>query len=132
MLLGNCGLPQLVRVIYLIASVGVEIPKDILWTSKFGCSVMASAKSDSEAEAAGYLEAGMSNPLPAAGSGQCSSRGRLTALMLSSSETHQDFCCRTKLNGHAKKVTACKDTKARFEERFKTGKNRWFFTKLRF
>ncbi|KAG6744582.1 hypothetical protein POTOM_051218 [Populus tomentosa] len=24
-----------------------------------------------------------------------------------------------------KKVTACKDTKARFEERFKTGKNRW-------
>ncbi|KAH8485979.1 hypothetical protein POPTR_016G019000v4 [Populus trichocarpa] len=31
-----------------------------------------------------------------------------------------------------KKVTACKDTKARFEERFKTGKNRWFFTKLRF
>ncbi|KAJ6864105.1 hypothetical protein NC651_034824 [Populus alba x Populus x berolinensis] len=38
-----------IRVIYLIASVGVEIPKDILWTSKFGCSVMASAKSDSEA-----------------------------------------------------------------------------------
>ncbi|KAJ6869976.1 60S ribosomal protein L27-like [Populus alba x Populus x berolinensis] len=31
-----------------------------------------------------------------------------------------------------KKVTACKDTKAKFEERFKTGKNRWFFTKLRF
>ncbi|CAK7345224.1 unnamed protein product [Dovyalis caffra] len=30
-----------------------------------------------------------------------------------------------------KKVTACKETKARFEERFKTGKNRWFFTKLR-
>jgi hypothetical protein len=51
-------------------------------------------------ETVGYLEAGMSNPLPAAGSGQCSSGGRLTALMLSSSETRQDFCCRTKLNGH--------------------------------
>ncbi|KAI9124241.1 hypothetical protein K1719_005541 [Acacia pycnantha] len=31
-----------------------------------------------------------------------------------------------------KKVTALKETKKRFEERFKTGKNRWFFTKLRF
>jgi large subunit ribosomal protein L27e len=31
-----------------------------------------------------------------------------------------------------KKVVACKETKTRFEERFKTGKNRWFFTKLRF
>ncbi|KAG6422979.1 hypothetical protein SASPL_113362 [Salvia splendens] len=31
-----------------------------------------------------------------------------------------------------KKVTAAKETKARFEERFKTGKNRWFFTKLRY
>ncbi|CAA0832518.1 60S ribosomal protein L27-1 [Striga hermonthica] len=31
-----------------------------------------------------------------------------------------------------KKVTACKEIKARFEERFKTGKNRWFFSKLRF
>ncbi|XP_073280991.1 large ribosomal subunit protein eL27y-like [Primulina huaijiensis] len=31
-----------------------------------------------------------------------------------------------------KKVTACKGIKARFEERFKTGKNRWFFSKLRF
>ncbi|KAJ6380663.1 hypothetical protein OIU77_029540 [Salix suchowensis] len=30
-----------------------------------------------------------------------------------------------------KKVAACKETKTRFEERFKTGKNRWFFTKLR-
>ncbi|KAG8478007.1 hypothetical protein CXB51_027810 [Gossypium anomalum] len=30
-----------------------------------------------------------------------------------------------------KKVAACKATKERFEERFKTGKNRWFFTKLR-
>ncbi|KAK8674233.1 hypothetical protein V6N13_112527 [Hibiscus sabdariffa] len=29
-----------------------------------------------------------------------------------------------------KKVAACKATKERFEERFKTGKNRWFFTKL--
>ncbi|CAA7049578.1 unnamed protein product [Microthlaspi erraticum] len=31
-----------------------------------------------------------------------------------------------------KKVTALKEAKTRFEERFKTGKNRWFFTKLRF
>ncbi|KAF8032171.1 hypothetical protein BT93_D1182 [Corymbia citriodora subsp. variegata] len=31
-----------------------------------------------------------------------------------------------------KKVTAAKETKKRLEERFKTGKNRWFFTKLRF
>ncbi|EPS58045.1 hypothetical protein M569_16772 [Genlisea aurea] len=30
------------------------------------------------------------------------------------------------------KVTACKEIKKRFEERFKTGKNRWFFSKLRF
>ncbi|KAM7254095.1 hypothetical protein ACFE04_031777 [Oxalis oulophora] len=31
-----------------------------------------------------------------------------------------------------KKIAAAKETKKRFEERFKTGKNRWFFTKLRF
>ncbi|CAN1259902.1 60S ribosomal protein L27-2 [Linum perenne] len=31
-----------------------------------------------------------------------------------------------------KKVTAAKEVKAKLEERFKTGKNRWFFTKLRF
>ncbi|KAM7278671.1 hypothetical protein ACFE04_005805 [Oxalis oulophora] len=31
-----------------------------------------------------------------------------------------------------KKVSAMKETKSRFEQRFKTGKNRWFFTKLRF
>ncbi|KAL6279217.1 hypothetical protein ACE6H2_016098 [Prunus campanulata] len=31
-----------------------------------------------------------------------------------------------------KKVTALKETKKRFEERFETEKNRWFFTKLRF
>ncbi|AES70144.1 ribosomal L27e family protein [Medicago truncatula] len=31
-----------------------------------------------------------------------------------------------------KKVTALKEAKKRFEERFKTGKNRWLFTKLRF
>ncbi|OEL12821.1 60S ribosomal protein L27-3 [Dichanthelium oligosanthes] len=31
-----------------------------------------------------------------------------------------------------KKVDACKTAKYRLEERFKTGKNRWFFTKLRF
>ncbi|KAJ4726641.1 60S ribosomal protein L27 [Melia azedarach] len=30
------------------------------------------------------------------------------------------------------KVTAAKETKKRLEERFKTGKNRWFFSKLRF
>ncbi|CAA2987743.1 60S ribosomal L27-3-like [Olea europaea subsp. europaea] len=30
-----------------------------------------------------------------------------------------------------KKITSCKEIKARFEERFKTGKNRWFFSKLR-
>ncbi|TQD76633.1 hypothetical protein C1H46_037823 [Malus baccata] len=31
-----------------------------------------------------------------------------------------------------KKVTALKEVKKRFEERFKTRKNRWFFTKLKF
>ncbi|XP_042394103.1 60S ribosomal protein L27-3-like [Zingiber officinale] len=31
-----------------------------------------------------------------------------------------------------KKVAASKEVKAHFEERFKTGKNKWFFTKLRF
>ncbi|KAJ0087927.1 hypothetical protein Patl1_33234 [Pistacia atlantica] len=36
------------------------------------------------------------------------------------------------LQSKDKKVTACKETKNRLEERFKTGKNRWFFTKLRF
>ncbi|KAK8913712.1 60S ribosomal protein L27-3 [Platanthera zijinensis] len=36
------------------------------------------------------------------------------------------------LQSRDKKVTALKETKARFEERFKSGKNRWFFTKLRF
>ncbi|CAA2996930.1 60S ribosomal L27 [Olea europaea subsp. europaea] len=36
------------------------------------------------------------------------------------------------LQSRDKKVTAAKEAKARFEERFKTGKNRWFFTKLRF
>uniref|UniRef100_A0A803N9H3 CCHC-type domain-containing protein n=1 Tax=Chenopodium quinoa TaxID=63459 RepID=A0A803N9H3_CHEQI len=34
------------------------------------------------------------------------------------------------LQSKDKKVTAAKETKARFEERFKTGKNRWFFSKL--
>ncbi|MQL86490.1 hypothetical protein Taro_019022 [Colocasia esculenta] len=34
------------------------------------------------------------------------------------------------LQSKDKKVTACKETKAQFEELFKTGKNRWFFTKL--
>ena len=36
------------------------------------------------------------------------------------------------LESRDKKVKACKEVKARFEERFKTGKNRWFFSKLRF
>lgn len=36
------------------------------------------------------------------------------------------------LQSRDKKVTAAKDIKKRFEERFKTGKNRWFFSKLRF
>ncbi|KAF3946414.1 hypothetical protein CMV_027315 [Castanea mollissima] len=36
------------------------------------------------------------------------------------------------LQSKDKKVTAAKETKKRLEERFKTGKNRWFFTKLRF
>ena len=36
------------------------------------------------------------------------------------------------LSTQDKKVAACKAAKARLEERFKTGKNRWFFTKLRF
>jgi large subunit ribosomal protein L27e len=31
-----------------------------------------------------------------------------------------------------KKIESAKAAKARLEERFKTGKNRWFFTKLRF
>eukprot|EP00850_Spirogloea_muscicola_P005130 SM000023S07586 [mRNA] locus=s23:184771:186133:- [translate_table: standard] len=36
-----------------------------------------------------------------------------------------------KLDSSVRKQTK-KETKALFEERFKTGKNRWFFTKLRF
>ncbi|KAJ3685475.1 hypothetical protein LUZ61_014639 [Rhynchospora tenuis] len=36
------------------------------------------------------------------------------------------------LSTRDKKIAACKETKKRLEERFKTGKNRWFFTKLRF
>ncbi|XP_023901976.1 large ribosomal subunit protein eL27 [Quercus suber] len=36
------------------------------------------------------------------------------------------------LQSKDKKVIAAKETKKRLEERFKTGKNRWFFTKLRF
>ncbi|GAU48460.1 hypothetical protein TSUD_324100 [Trifolium subterraneum] len=36
------------------------------------------------------------------------------------------------LQANDKKVTALKETKKQLEERFKTGKNRWFFTKLRF
>ncbi|KAJ4968367.1 hypothetical protein NE237_015068 [Protea cynaroides] len=36
------------------------------------------------------------------------------------------------LQSRDKKVTTAKETKARLEERFKTGKNRWFFTKIKF
>ncbi|KAL1334698.1 hypothetical protein AAHE18_11G195900 [Arachis hypogaea] len=36
------------------------------------------------------------------------------------------------LQAKDKKVAALKETKKRLEERFKTGKNCWFFTKLRF
>ncbi|KAJ4958171.1 hypothetical protein NE237_025282 [Protea cynaroides] len=36
------------------------------------------------------------------------------------------------LQSRDKKVTAAKETKALLEEKFKTRKNRWFFTKLRF
>ncbi|KAL9429419.1 hypothetical protein AB3S75_031265 [Citrus x aurantiifolia] len=36
------------------------------------------------------------------------------------------------LQSKDKKVITCKETKKRLEERFKTVKNRWFFTKLRF
>ncbi|MCO5579734.1 hypothetical protein L7F22_033594 [Adiantum nelumboides] len=37
-----------------------------------------------------------------------------------------------KLESKTKRVETRKETKALFEERFKTGKNRWFFSKLRF
>ncbi|XP_076951998.1 large ribosomal subunit protein eL27-like [Bidens hawaiensis] len=36
------------------------------------------------------------------------------------------------LQSRDKKVSACKETKKRFGDRFKSGKNRWFFSKLRF
>ena len=36
------------------------------------------------------------------------------------------------LQSRDNKVSAAKEAKSRFEERFKTGKNRWFFSKLRF
>ncbi|XP_022143316.1 60S ribosomal protein L27-like [Momordica charantia] len=36
------------------------------------------------------------------------------------------------LQSKGTKVAAAKEIKKRMEERFKTGKNRWFFTKLRF
>ncbi|KAI6705711.1 hypothetical protein NL676_008673 [Syzygium grande] len=36
------------------------------------------------------------------------------------------------LQSKDKRVSAAKEAKKRLEERFKTGKNRWFFTKLRF
>ncbi|KAI5059565.1 hypothetical protein GOP47_0025884 [Adiantum capillus-veneris] len=37
-----------------------------------------------------------------------------------------------KLDSKTKRVETRKETKGLFEERFKTGKNRWFFSKLRF
>ena len=36
------------------------------------------------------------------------------------------------LENSTKKVEACKAAKKLLEEKFATGKNRWFFTKLRF
>ncbi len=36
------------------------------------------------------------------------------------------------LKDASKKRKAARDVKAKFEERYKTGKNKWFFTKLRF
>ncbi|MFS8005100.1 putative ribosomal protein L27e [Helianthus anomalus] len=36
------------------------------------------------------------------------------------------------LQSRNKKVTTCKETKACFEELFKSGKNQWFFSKLQF
>ncbi|RAL42509.1 hypothetical protein DM860_011127 [Cuscuta australis] len=36
------------------------------------------------------------------------------------------------LQSRNKRVTAAKEAKSRLEERFKSGKNRWFFSKLRF
>ncbi|KAK3227317.1 hypothetical protein Dsin_007179 [Dipteronia sinensis] len=44
----------------------------------------------------------------------------------------KDIVTTDSLQSKDKKVTSSKETKKRFEERFKTGKNRWFFTKLRF
>ncbi|GAB4854763.1 60S ribosomal protein L27-3 [Ancistrocladus abbreviatus] len=43
----------------------------------------------------------------------------------------KDIVTADALQSRDKKVTAAKETKSRFEERFKTGKNRWFFSKLR-
>lgn len=36
------------------------------------------------------------------------------------------------LKDASKKRKAVRDVKSKFEERYKTGKNKWFFTKLRF
>ena len=44
----------------------------------------------------------------------------------------KDIVSADALQSRDKKVTAAKETKARFEDRFKSGKNRWFFSKLRF
>ncbi|ESR41524.1 hypothetical protein CICLE_v10013827mg [Citrus x clementina] len=47
-------------------------------------------------------------------------------------ERPNGHCLITGIKTKDKKVTACKETKKRLEERFKTGKNCWFFTKLGF
>ncbi|XP_027126853.1 60S ribosomal protein L27-3-like [Coffea eugenioides] len=44
----------------------------------------------------------------------------------------KDIITSDRLQSRDKKVTTAKEAKTRFEERFKIGKNRWFFTKLRF
>ncbi|KAL5544179.1 hypothetical protein UlMin_007963 [Ulmus minor] len=44
----------------------------------------------------------------------------------------KDVVSHDALQSNDMKVTVLKETKKRFEEKFKTGKNRWFFTKLWF
>ena len=41
-------------------------------------------------------------------------------------------CLQEALKVPSKKRGALKEVKAKFEERYKSGKNKWFFTKLRF
>uniref|UniRef100_A0A7N0VG45 60S ribosomal protein L27 n=1 Tax=Kalanchoe fedtschenkoi TaxID=63787 RepID=A0A7N0VG45_KALFE len=44
----------------------------------------------------------------------------------------KDVVTPDELQSRDRKITAAKEAKSRLEERFKTGKNRWFFSKLRF